>query len=114
MEEIIIISIVLAFSVAVLFLSFYKKQFVINIMTGILYIILGSMFIDGVQYKSGYTSSVISENVTNYVYNYSVEKTIFTLGLSTFFYLFGVLLIIISALMIFSKEPPTTIEEVDD
>lgn len=98
-----------AFSLILLLLTFFKKQVIVGIFTGISFILLGLLAWNGLEYVQS-TSVVATDFDTttitnNYAaWNHTIGSTGFTYTsvLGSFFILFGLFVLLVSGVMAFS------------
>jgi len=126
--DIYLFSVLFIFGVILLFLTFYKKQVILGVFSGIVFIILGFILWNGLSSVVGYTELVyapcednctevrsggeifLSEvTTTNVTYTYGLVDNSFkdlsysdTLG--TFFIMFGLFMLIVSGVVAFDTK----------
>lgn len=106
--DVFIFGVLLLACIILLILNLYKKTISLGIIAGILFLILGVMAWNGLEYVSSKTVTMVSETVTTIDYNYTTWTHSFggtgftyTNVLGTIFIMIGLWILFINAVMIF-------------
>ena len=86
-----------------LIIGLFKKQYLITLLAGVLFIVVALLFVDGLQYKSG-SNMVTAGAVTNITYSYTTfDNSLVKWPTVSLFLLFGAFLSIVSVLKLMAK-----------
>lgn len=108
--EVYLFSILFILAVVLLLLTFFKKQIIVGIFTGIFFILLGVVLWNGITYVSqtNVVASGSGFNITNEYteWSNSIGGTQFTDNglVGTGLILFGLFLLVVSGVMVFSEK----------
>lgn len=105
----LILSILLVFSLTLLVLGFFKKQVVIVLFSGISFMMLGLFLMNGIEYLSSKTTTIIDNTTTTInntytIWNHFIGTSTLTLNstLGILFILFGLFLTLICGIALFT------------
>ena len=97
MDDIILIVFV-SFTLMLMLIGFFKKQNLLTIFSGIGFILIGIFMLQGVNYITGSTITEIDSLTTTQVFATAAWHSEYAVPIFIFLSLFGLMLIIISAL----------------
>jgi len=99
-----IFTIFLITTITLLVIGFFKKQFIFLMLSGILFLILATFVMTGLQYKTGSIISTINATDTSVTNIYtSWNDNIVKIPLSGLFLLFGIFIVTMSWMKILGK-----------
>jgi len=118
--DISLFALLMFLSTALLFLAFFKKQIVLIIFSGIAFILLGIICINGLDYVSSTDVIIINTSFTSIVDNYSEWDHTFgssdfkvTTALGFFLSLMGLFILVVSAVLLFGGKSGVNLSDDD-